>query len=272
MTGRLQGKVALISGAARGQGATEARLFVSEGATVVLGDVLDEVHEVAAAINASTPGAAASLRLDVTSADDWRAAVELARGTFGGLHVLVNNAGITSENYGGLQPIETLSIEAWDALLAVNLTGNFLGMQAAIPLLRATVAPLIESDPRRSASIINISSAQAIRPAPYQANYAVSKWGQRGLTKVAASELAPFIRVNSVHPGPIATPMIQSMLDSDLDVLAGLCADTPLARVGSAEEVADMVLFLASDESSYCTGAEFLCEGGRTAATVVRRS
>lgn len=270
MAGRLEGKVALISGAARGQGEVEARLFVREGARVVLGDVLDAVHDVARSIDADVPGAAVACRLDVTSPDDWRAAVELARATYGGLHVLVNNAGITSEKLGGLQPIESMSLEAWRTLLEVNLTGNFLGMQAAIPLLRETAAPLHAANPRTSASIVNISSAQAIRPSPFQANYAASKWGQRGLTKVAASELGPIIRVNSVHPGPIDTPMIHDMLTSNLDVLAGLCADTPLARVGTPEEVADLVLFLASDESSYCTGAEFLCEGGRTAATVVR--
>ena len=269
MAGRLQGKVALISGAARGQGAAEARLFVAEGARVVLGDVLDEVHEVARVIDATAPGTAVSVHLDVTQPDQWRAAVEMANTAFGGLHVLVNNAGITSERFGGLQPIETMSLEAWRALLEVNLTGNFLGMQAAIPLLRATAAPLLAMNPRASASIINISSAQAIRPSPRQANYAASKWGQRGLTKVGASELGPVIRVNSVHPGPIDTPMIHDMLVASLDVLVGLQADTPLGRVGTAEEVADLVLFLASDESSYCTGAEFLIEGGRTAATVV---
>ena len=270
MSGRLEGKVALISGAARGQGAAEACLFVREGARVVLGDVLADVHEVAASINADSPGAAVAVHLDVTSPESWRAAVELARVSFGGLHVLVNNAGITGERLGGLQPIETMSLEAWRTLLEVNLTGNFLGIQAAIPLLRETATPLHAADPRRAASIINISSAQAIRPSPFQSNYAASKWGQRGLTKVAASELGPVIRVNSVHPGPIDTPMIHDMLVSNLDVLAGLQADTPLQRVGTAEEVADLVLFLASDESSYCTGAEFLIEGGRTAATVVR--
>ncbi len=271
MAGRLAGKVALISGAARGQGAAEARLFVAEGARVVVGDVLPEVRDVAVDINETTPGAAAAVLLDVTSVDAWTAAVDTARREFGGLHVLVNNAGITSERYGGLQPIETMSLEAWNALLEVNLTGNFLGIKAAIGLLRETATALLATNPRASASIVNISSAQAIRPSPNQANYAASKWGQRGLTKVAASELGPVIRVNSVHPGPIDTPMIHDMLVSSLDVLVGLQADTPLARVGTAEEVADLVLFLASEESSYCTGAEFLVEGGRTAATVARR-
>lgn len=270
MAGRLEGKVALITGAARGQGEAEARLFVREGARVVLTDLLPDVHDVAESLNAGRAGSAVACRHDVTSPEDWRAAVELARTTFGGLHILVNNAGITSERLGGLQPIETMSLEAWRTLLEVNLTGNFLGIQAAIPLLRETVRPGYEANPRATGSIINISSAQAIRPSPFQANYAASKWGQRGLTKVAASELGPIIRVNSVHPGPIDTPMIHDMLTSNLDVLAGLRADTPLARVGTPEEVADLVLFLASDESSYCTGAEFLVEGGRTSATVVR--
>lgn len=271
MADRLAAKVVLISGAARGQGAAEARLFAAEGAKVVLGDVLDDVHDVAAAINATIPGAAASLRLDVTDPADWARAVLTAEKQFGGLHVLVNNAGITSERFGGLVSIEEMSLEAWRALLEVNLTGNFLGIKTAISLLRATAAPLLAANPRASASIVNISSAQAIRPSPGQSNYAASKWGQRGLTKVAASELGPVIRVNSVHPGPIDTPMIHDMLVANLDVLAGLQADTPLNRVGTAEEVADLVLFLASEESSYCTGAEFLVEGGRTAATVVRR-
>jgi 3alpha(or 20beta)-hydroxysteroid dehydrogenase len=273
MANRLAGKVALISGAARGQGACEAELFVREGARVALGDVIDdELHTVAGEINSSHPGAALALHLDVTSADDWAAAVDAVRTHFGGLHVLVNNAGITSERFGGLVDIEEMSLEAWNALLAVNLTGTFLGMRAAIPLIRSTVAPLHATDGRASGSIINISSAQALRPSPRQANYAAAKWGVRGLTKVGASELGPTIRVNSVHPGPIDTPMIHDSLVNNLGVLDALLADTPLHRVGTAAEVADLVLFLASDESSYSTGSEFLVEGGRTAATVGRRA
>jgi 3alpha(or 20beta)-hydroxysteroid dehydrogenase len=273
MAGRLAGKVALISGAARGQGACEAKLFVSEGAQVVLGDVIDdEVQAVAGDIDGSHPGAAVAVHLDVTNADDWSAAVGVVLAHFGGLHVLVNNAGITSERYGGLVDIEDMTLEAWNGLLAVNLTGTFLGMRSAIPAMRTTVKALHGADPRATGSIVNISSAQAIRPSPRQANYAAAKWGVRGLTKVGASELGPTIRVNSVHPGPIDTPMIHDSLVNNLDVLDALVADTPLARVGTAEEVADLVLFLASDESSYCTGAEFLVEGGRTAATVVHRT
>jgi 3alpha(or 20beta)-hydroxysteroid dehydrogenase len=271
MVDRLKDKVALISGAARGQGAVEAELFAAEGARVVIGDILDDALAVTAArINATYPDRALAVHLDVTDLGDWQAAVQKAESQFGGLHVLVNNAGITSERFGGLQSIEDMSVEAWSALLAVNLTGNFLGMKAAIPAIRRTIEPLHAADPRATGSIVNISSAQAIRPSPKQANYAASKWGQRGLTKVAASELGPLIRVNSVHPGPIDTPMIHDMLVTNLDVLGGLIADTPLERVGTPEDVAWLVVFLASDESSYCTGAEYLVEGGRTAATVVR--
>jgi len=272
MVERLAERVALISGAARGQGAVEARMFVEEGAKVVLGDVIDdEVHATADAINATHPGSASALVLDVTRPDDWVSAVALAEREFGGLHILVNNAGITNERYGGLCDIENMTLDAWNALINVNLTGVFLGMKTAIPLLRSSIAPYYARNPRSTASIVNISSAQAIRPSPGQSNYAASKWAVRGLTKVAASELGPSIRVNSVHPGPIDTPMIADMLKTNLGVLQALIADTPLERVGTAEEVASLVLFLASDESSYCTGSEFLVEGGRTAATVAKK-
>ena len=137
MTGRLTGKSVLISGAARGQGACEAELFVHEGARVVLGDVMDdEVQAVADDIGASHPGAAVAVHLDVTSSDDWVAAVGAVVSHFGGLHVLVNNAGITSERFGGLVDIEDMTLEAWNGLLAVNLTGTFLGMRSVIPTMR----------------------------------------------------------------------------------------------------------------------------------------
>ncbi|MEZ4293167.1 MAG: SDR family oxidoreductase [Myxococcota bacterium] len=268
MSDRLSGKIVLLSGAARGQGAAEAELFADEGARVVIGDVLEtELAATAARIEARHPGRVEALRLDVTSPDDWRAAVAAAEARFGGLHVLVNNAGITNQRFGGLQPIESLPLQAWNALLAVNLTGSFLGIQAAIPLLRRTIERARAKDPHATGSIVNISSAQAILPSAGQANYAASKWGQRGLTRVAAAELGPLVRVNSVHPGPIDTAMVQVSDPSQLD---SLVADMPLRRIGTPEEVARLVLFLASDESSFCTGSEFLVEGGRTAATVTR--
>ena len=247
-------------------------MFVDEGATVVLVDVsANELHATGDAINETHPESARAVALDVTRPEQWRDAVAVAEHAFGALHILVNNAGITNERYGGLCDIEDMTLEAWNGLLEVNLTGVFLGMKSAIPLLRSSIRPLYEQNPRATASIVNISSAQAIRPSPGQSNYAASKWAVRGLTKVAASELGPMIRVNSVHPGPIDTPMIAEMLKTNVSVLQSLIADTPLERVGTAEEVAALVLFLAGDESSYCTGAEFLVEGGRTSATVAKK-
>lgn len=265
MARRLEGKVALISGGARGQGAAEALLFAREGARVVIGDVRrDDLEATAASVNAEIPGSVVAVPLDVTELTQWQAAVAVAEREFGGLHVLVNNAGVTSEGFGGLQPIEEMSLEAWEGVLRINLTGAFLGIKAAAPLIRSTVVPLRAANQRAGGSIVNISSAQGKRPSAFQSNYAASKWALRGLTRVAASELAPEIRVNAVLPGPIVTPMIKSMLDSNVAVLDALVRDVPLGRVGQADEVADLVLFLASDESSYCSGSDFMVEGGRT--------
>lgn len=259
-TGRLEGPVAIITGAARGQGAAEARRFVAEGARVVVGDVLDdECAEVAAELGDD----AVAVHLDVTSEHDWAAAVGTAEERFGGLHALVNNAGVIGPP-PGTGHIEHLSLDQWQRVLDINLTGNFLGIRAAVGLMRATVSAA--SSPI-TGSIVNISSAQAFLPSVGNSAYGASKWGQRGLTKVAALELAPHIRVNSVHPGPVATPMIQPALDSGFDVLATIVEMVPLGRVGAPEDVANLVLFLASEESSYCTGSEFLIEGGRTAGT-----
>ena len=185
---------------------------------------------------------------------------------FGGLHVLVNNAGVSGDRFGGLAPIEETALPNWNKVIEINLTGSFLGIKHAAPAIRTSVAPLRARDERIAGSIINIASAQAKRPSPFQASYAATKWALRGLTRVAAVELAPDIRVNSVLPGVIRTPMVEPMLETNSAILNTLIGDTPLARLGTAEEVAYMVLFLASDESSYSTGAEFMIEGGRTAA------
>ncbi len=264
--GRLAGKVALISGAARGQGAAEGLLFAREGARVVLGDVLaDELAATVATIEAQHPGQVVGVPLDVSSEDAWQAAVATAEERFGGLDVLVNNAGVTNERWGGLMALEDMPLEAWNGLMAINLTGVFLGIKTAAPLIRRTVAPKREADVRVGGSIVNISSAQGMLPSAFQGNYAASKWGVRGLTKVAASELAPHIRVNAVLPGPIRTPMVSAMLDDNTAVLKALVDNVPLDRVAVAEEVADLVLFLASDESSYSTGGDFVVDGGRVA-------
>jgi 3alpha(or 20beta)-hydroxysteroid dehydrogenase len=266
-TGRLAGRVALISGAARGQGAVEAAVFLREGAAgVVLGDVLEnELDATAASLGEAFGGRVAHRTLDVTLERDWAAAATLAEERFGGLHVLVNNAGIASAGPGN-PFVEDLDPAGWQRVLDVNLTGAFLGMRACLPLLRRTVTDDVAADPRRSASVVNISSAQAFRPSAGNAAYAASKWGLRGLTKAVALEAAPEIRVNAVMPGPVATPMIAAALEDDTaGILTQLVRDVPLGRVGTPEEVADLVLYLASTESSYCTGAEFLIEGGRVA-------
>lgn len=241
MTGRLAGRVAIVTGAARGQGAAEAALFAAEGAQVVLGDVLtDELHATAAAIGP----AAHAIRLDVTSPDDWAAAVGLATG-LGPLRVLVNNAAIYWR-----KPVEQERLDDFRRILDVNLLGAFSGMQAVR-------APMIEAG---GGSIVNISSAAGLTGQAYHGAYGASKWALRGLTRTAAIEWGPSrIRVNSIHPGAITTDMLPPMPGDGPDLrFAGL----PLGRAGSSEEVARLALFLASDDSSYQTGAEFVVDGG----------
>jgi 3alpha(or 20beta)-hydroxysteroid dehydrogenase len=240
---RVNDKVALISGAARGIGAAIAARLHGEGAKVVLGDVLDDDGQATAERIGSD---ARYVHLDVTSADDWESAVKTASDTFGGLHVLVNNAGIVN-----FALIEDYTREQWDAVIAVNLTGTFQGIKASIPVMKES----------RTGSIVNISSIAGIRGYEGIAGYSASKFGVRGLTKSAALDLGRYgIRVNSVHPGVISTPMTAGMT---LDM-----SHTPLNRVGHPGEVANLVLYLASDESQFVTGAEFVIDGGDTAGTV----
>jgi cyclopentanol dehydrogenase len=247
---RLKGKVALISGGARGQGAAEARIFVDEGARVVIGDVLDsDASALASEINRkSGHKAAVAVRLDVTRAADWRAAVDSATSEFGGLDILVNNAGIL--NIKGI--VET-SEEEWDAIVSVNQKGVWLGIKAAVPALRQ----------RGGGSIVNISSIYGLIGSAGSAAYHGSKGAVRLLTKAAAVQYAPDkIRVNSVHPGVIKTPMVDIFADQELAAIANLA---PMKRAGTAEEVAWVVLFLATDEASFVTGAEYVVDGGYTA-------
>lgn len=247
---RLKGKVALVSGAARGQGESEARLFASEGAKVVLGDVLDaQVARVAEEINRKAGArAAAAIHLDVTRAADWRAAVERCEKEFGGLDILVNNAGIYRT--GGL---EDTSEEDWDAIVAVNQKGVWLGMKAAVPAMRK----------RGGGSIINISSIYGMIGSAGSTAYHGTKGAVRIITKSAAVQYAPEnIRANSIHPGVIKTPMLEELTEEQL---AGVTAVAPMNRAGRPEEVAWAVLFLASDEASFVTGAELAVDGGYTA-------
>ncbi|MBO2457733.1 glucose 1-dehydrogenase [Actinomadura violacea] len=235
--GRVDGKIALISGGARGIGAASARALVAEGAKVVLGDLLDEEGK---AVADELGDAARYVHLDVTSADDWTAAVETAVTEFGGLNVLFNNAGIANG-----AAINRFSLEKWQKIIDVNLTGPFLGICAATDALVAA----------GGASIINTSSIEGLRGTAWAHGYVASKWGLRGLTKSVAMELAPHgVRVNSLHPGLIRTPLTEGIPDDMIPV--------PLGRPGVPEDVASFVVFLASDESSYATGSEFVIDGG----------
>jgi 3alpha(or 20beta)-hydroxysteroid dehydrogenase len=239
--GRVEGKVVLISGGARNIGGASARMLVAEGAKVVIGDLLDEEGQ---ALADELGEAARYVHLDVTSEADWAAAVALTITEFGRLDVLFNNAGIF--NGGQLQRYRR---EQWQEMLDVNLTGAFLGMQAATDAMIAA----------GGGSIINTSSIEGLRGTPWAHGYVASKWGLRGLTKSAAMELAPQgIRVNSLHPGRIRTPATDAMPDDLIPI--------PLGRPGLPEEVATFVVFLASDESSFATGAEFVMDGGTVTA------
>jgi cyclopentanol dehydrogenase len=247
---RLKGKVALISGGARGQGAAEARLFVGEGASVVVGDVLDaQAKALADEINKKAGARViAAVHLDVARAADWRAAVELCEREFGGLDILVNNAGIA--RMGG---VDDTTEEDWDTVININQKGVWLGMKSAVPAMRR----------RGGGSIVNISSIYGLIGSPGMAAYHSSKGAVRLLTKSAAVQYAQEkIRVNSIHPGVISTPMTQEVPES---VLRPSIEMTPMKRAAQPEEVGWAVLFLASDEASFITGAELAVDGGYTA-------
>jgi cyclopentanol dehydrogenase len=248
--GRLDGKVALISGAARGQGEAEARMFAAEGASVVLGDIRGELGEQVVAEIAAAGGTALFTLLDVSQEADWVRAVELAEGTYGKLDILVNNAAII-----GLEGIMDTSIELWNRVLAVNQTGTFLGMRAAIPALRRA----------GGGSIVNISSVLATMGSGNSASYTASKGAVTALTRTVSIELATEnIRVNAVHPGGVETPMAVECLGDDVEARRALIATHPIGRIGEPEEIAAGVLFLASDEASFVTGATLVIDGGNT--------
>ncbi|HVU73737.1 MAG TPA: glucose 1-dehydrogenase [Mycobacteriales bacterium] len=243
MAGRLDGKVALISGAARGMGAAEAKLFVAEGAQVVIGDVL---HDEGRALAAEIGAGATYVELDVTAPAAWDAAVATATSQYGGLDVLVNNAGVLRAGM-----VETMPLATFEQVLAVNVTGTFLGMQKSVPAMRE----------RGRGSIVNISSVAAKMGGAGTIAYTSSKWAVLGMTKSAAAELGRYkIRVNSVHPSGVITPMIAG---EDAMSIAQIPQPLPaLTRMCKPEEVAELVLWVASDAASYCTGSEFLIDGG----------
>ena len=241
--GRLEDKVVLITGGARGQGLAEGTLFRAEGATVYLTDVLPQVDQAAATIGA------AALSHDVSDPADWDTVIETIMNDHDRLDVLVNNAGI----FNPASLAET-DMDLWHRLLAVNQTGTFLGIQAAAPIMAE----------RQSGSIINISSIAGLRGTRRAFAYAATKWAVRGMTKSAALELAPSnVRVNSIHPGLIDTPMLDDFATENVREV--LPATIPMGHLAEAENVADLALFLASDESTYCTGSEFVVDGGYVA-------
>lgn len=244
----LSGKVAIITGGARGQGAAEARLFAAQGARLILTDVLDgEGHDVAASIGA----VARFVRHDVGDQDGWTRVVDLAIAEFGRVDVLVNNAAICQ-----LHPLVDQSVEGLEAMLRVNLIGPFLGTRAVIAPMKAA----------GGGSIINVSSQAGLQGLAGYGGYGASKWGLRGMTKVAAIELGALgIRVNSVHPGTIDTPMVAHL---DVQRGPGGHPGAPLGRVGAPQEVAEVVAFLASDAASYISGAELAVDGGASVGRI----
>lgn len=239
--GELDGRVALVTGGARGQGAAEARLFAGEGATVVITDVLDEQGE-------QTAGELGCeyLHLDVSSEAEWESVVADTVERHGRLDVLMNNAGI-------FQPAQLLntSTELWDRTVAINQTGVFLGMRTA-------AAAMVEAG--NGGSIINTSSVAGLDGVFGATAYGATKWAVTGMTKTVAKELGKHsIRVNSIHPGVIVTDMIDTMIEGNEDKMA---SRQPIRRLGTADDIAEMALFLATDRSSYCTGQSFTVDGG----------
>ena len=246
MSGRLSGKVALISGAALGMGFAEAQRLAIEGACVVASDILVDEGEQLVSEICKSGGKATFVKLDVTSETDWQEAVETAVSTYGKLDILVNNAGIVA-----LEGVEDTTLEIWNKVMAVNSTGTFLGMKAAIPAMRKN----------GGGSIINISSVWGITGTAGATAYQASKGAIRTMTKSAAVQYAAeSIRVNSVHPGIITTPMIVEGVPDEMR--ESVVAQTPMGREGLPEEVANMVLFLASDEAANLTGQDINSGGG----------
>jgi len=243
---RVDGKVVVISGGARGIGAAHAEALVSEGARVVIGDILDdEGREVAEKLG----NAACFVHLDVADPDQWDAAVDATLNRFGRLDALVNNAGIVK-----IGPLRGSSLTDWQHVIDVNLTGAYLGMRAVVESMIAD----------GGGSIVNISSVEGLAGSAHLHAYVAAKFGLRGITKSAAVELAPHgIRVNSIHPGLVHTPMSQGVTDEFM-------APIPMGRGAAPGEISTFVVFLVSDESAYATGAEFVVDGGLTSYVPVK--
>ena len=250
--GKLDGKVALISGGAQGQGAAEAETFAAEGAKVVFGDIMDDAGEAVAAAVQASGGDAHYRHLNVTDEADWQSAIAFATERFGGVNILINNAAVLVPRVA----IEERTAAEWDKVMAVNVKGVFLGTKYAIPAMRA----------QGGGSIVNISSIAGIGQSTHQEPaYAASKGAVRIFTKVtAAQHAADGIRCNSVHPGPIDTEMFRAAFPAN-DALSSRLARVPMNRAGTIDEVVAGVVFLASDDSSYITGTEMVIDGGALA-------
>jgi len=246
--GRLAGKVAIITGAARGQGAAEARLFVEHGAKVVLGDVLEEGNAVAESLG----DAATFVPMDIRREQDWATAIDAAQ-AFGPLNVLVNNAAVVH-----FSSIVETTLDDYKRVIDINQVGTFLGIRSVVEPMKAA----------GGGSIINVSSIDGLQAKNALIAYAASKWAIRGMTKVAALELGPHgIRVNSLHPGGVDTVMGNP---TGLENIDDFYKRYPIPRAGRPEEMAQLALFLASDDSSYSTGSEFVADGGWTAGEFTR--
>ena len=246
---RLEGKIALVTGGAKGQGEAISKLFAKEGATVIVSDISDEGKDVSTYIN-NNGGEAHFIPMDVSKSGDWESTIDYIEGNFNRLDVLVNNAGIP-----GAKNIETLMENEWQNIMDVNAKSVFLGMKTAVSLMKKNLD---------GSSIINTSSIWGLVGSGRSAGYQGAKGAVTLLTKTAAIEFSKYnIRVNSIHPGIILTPMVKESTSSGRGQL--LIDNTPLNRPGKPEEVANAVLFLASDESSYITGVALPIDGGYTA-------
>jgi 3alpha(or 20beta)-hydroxysteroid dehydrogenase len=253
--GKLDGRVVLITGAARGQGVVEARLFVAEGARVVLGDILDEAGETAAK---EIGDAARYVHLDVSNEDDWKRAVQVAVTEFGKLDGLVNNAGILT-----FSPIEEMSAEEYLRIVHVNQLGTFLGMKTALPAMRAAGG---------AGTIVNIASYAGLAGMEGLVAYASTKGAVLAMTRVAALEAAPHIRVNAICPGGVRTPMTNpgdidglttpAPAPGEPDPVSEVFGGIPLARIGEPDEIASAALYLTGGDSSYMTGTHIVVDGG----------
>jgi 3alpha(or 20beta)-hydroxysteroid dehydrogenase len=250
---KFNNKTVLVTGGSRGQGAAEARMFAEAGARVVIADVLDAEGGALAQSIRAAGGTADYRHLDVSSEQDWRDAVAFAKSTLGSLQVLVNNAGVSLRGVD----LANTSRADWERVLAVNLTGPFLGIKAAAPAMREA----------GGGAIVNIGSTAGIN-GHFAAAYSASKWGLRGLTKAAAMEYADWnIRVNAVHPSIVPTPMVAGA-DKFVEAMEYV---TALKRSASLEDVAHAVMFLASDEAGYLTGLDLPVDGGFTELGVYRQ-